>query len=91
MSTKCVKIQNEKWEPSEKQLDYFEKYMITNTVLFDECIREDMERLNPNNSKDFLILMGENYLKILFDKFKEIRERFKNLKTNNKNEYRNYE
>ncbi|WP_339040946.1 ERF family protein [Spiroplasma endosymbiont of Apeira syringaria] len=86
-----VKIQNEKWEPSEKQLDYFEKYMITNTVLFDECIREDMERLNPNNSKDFLILMGENYLKTLFDKFKEIRERFKNIKTNNKNEYRNYE
>ncbi|WP_339046983.1 ERF family protein [Spiroplasma endosymbiont of Colias croceus] len=86
-----VKIQNEKWEPSEKQLDYFEKYMITNTVLFDECIREDMERLNPSNNKDFLILMGENYLKTLFDKFKEIRERFKNLKTNNKNEYRNYE
>ncbi|WP_425377584.1 ERF family protein [Spiroplasma endosymbiont of Aleiodes alternator] len=86
-----VKIQNEKWEPSEKQLDYFEKYMITNTVLFDECIREDMERLNPNNSKDFLILMGENYLKTLFDKFNEIRERFKNVKNNNKNEYRNYE
>ncbi|WP_458258305.1 ERF family protein [Spiroplasma endosymbiont of Dactylopius coccus] len=86
-----VKIQNEKWEPSEKQLDYFEKYMITNTVLFDECIREDMERLNPNNSKDFLILMGENYLKNLFNKFKEIRERFKNIKSNNKNEYRNYE
>ncbi|WP_342253941.1 hypothetical protein [Spiroplasma endosymbiont of Zeiraphera isertana] len=37
-----------------------------------------MERLNPSNNKDFLILMGENYLKILFDKFKEIRERFKN-------------
>ncbi len=35
--------------------------------------------------------MGENYLKVLFDKFKEIRERFKNLKNNNKNEYRNYE
>ncbi|WP_339047736.1 ERF family protein [Spiroplasma endosymbiont of Colias croceus] len=86
-----VKIQNEKWEPSEKQLDYFEKYMITNTVLFDECIREDMERLNPNNNKDFLILMGENYLKNLFDKFKEIRERFKNIKSNNKSEYRNYE
>ncbi|WP_339042572.1 hypothetical protein [Spiroplasma endosymbiont of Apeira syringaria] len=42
-------------------------------------------------SEDFLILMGENYLKVLFDKFKEIRERFKNLKNNNKNEYRNYE
>lgn len=86
-----VKIQNEKWEPSQKQLDYFEKYMITNTVLFDEYIREDMEKLNPNNSKDFLILMGENYLKILFDKLKEIRERFKNLKNNNKSEYKNYE
>lgn len=86
-----VKIQNEKWEPSEKQLDYFDKYMITNTVLFDEYIREDMERLNPNNNKDFLILMGENYLKTLFDKLKEIRERFKNLKNNNKNEYKNYE
>lgn len=86
-----VKIQNEKWEPSEKQLDYFEKYMITNTVLFDECIREDMERLNPNNNKDFLILMGKNYLDNLFDKLSEIKERFKKLKNNNKNEYRNYE
>ncbi|WP_425381518.1 ERF family protein [Spiroplasma endosymbiont of Polydrusus pterygomalis] len=85
-----VKIQNEKWEPSERQLDYFDKYMITNTVLFDEYIREDMEKLNPNNTKDFLILMGENYLKTLFDKLKEIRERFKNLK-NNKSEYKNYE
>ncbi|WP_338975140.1 ERF family protein [Spiroplasma endosymbiont of Tricholauxania praeusta] len=86
-----VKIQNEKWEPSEKQLDYFEKYMITNTVLFDECIREDMERLNPNNNKDFLILMGKNYLDNLFNKLSEIKERFKKLKNNNKNEYRNYE
>ncbi|WP_400254470.1 hypothetical protein [Spiroplasma endosymbiont of Cleonymus obscurus] len=85
-----IKITNEKWEPSEKQLDYFEKYMITNTVLFDECIREDMERLNPSNNKDFLILMGKNYLDNLFDKFNEIRERFKKLK-NNKSEYRNYE
>ena len=50
-----------------------------------------MERLNPNNNKDFLILMSENYLKTLFDKFKEIREKFKNIKNNNKNEYRNYE
>ena len=85
-----VKIQNEKWEPSEKQLDYFEKYMITNTVLFDEWIREDMERLNPNNNKDFLILMGKNYLDNLFEKLNEIKERFKKLK-NNKSEYRNYE
>ncbi|WP_342254117.1 hypothetical protein [Spiroplasma endosymbiont of Zeiraphera isertana] len=30
-----IKTSNEKWEPSEKKLDYLEKYMITNTVLFD--------------------------------------------------------
>ena len=66
-----------KWEPSDKQLDYFDKYMIMNPYLMDDYIREDMERLNPSNNKEFLILMGEDYLKMLFNKLKEIRERFK--------------